>query len=61
MKKYKFTELNNKAKIKAAFDYLSGWLETHPKDSLSVKECMEFCSDINDDVLYNSKGVIYDS
>ena len=60
-KKYKFTKLNNRAKHKAAFDYLSGWLETHPKDSLSVKECMKLCLDINNDVRYNSKGEIYDS
>ncbi len=52
----KFNELTKKAKNKACKDYIKGWLETHPKEKISMKKAAELCTDINSNVEYNRNG-----
>ena len=52
----KFSELEESPKLVAINDYIKGWKETHPKETISIAEARVLCMDSNDDVDYNSKG-----
>lgn len=57
----KFSELNKKARQKAAKDYLIGWQETHPIGEdpigdLTIEEAYDCCIDINDEIEYDENG-----
>jgi len=54
----KFSELNTTAKNNAIIDYIKGWKETHPNETLTPKEAMDCCFDSEDDVEYNENGEI---
>jgi len=54
----KFTELNKEAQEVAIADYIKGWKETHPDETLSNAKARELCIDIDDDVEYNPDGKI---
>jgi len=46
----KFTELSEENKTKAVKDYIKGWKETHPEETLSIEEATILCIDSNEDV-----------
>ena len=50
-----FKELSNLGKIKAVYDYLKGWLESHPEETfLDYKEIEEILLEGN--AKYNKYG-----
>lgn len=55
MKGYEFTKLSNLAQIKAVYDYLKGWEETHKKNDLDFNEVFDILLDSRDD-LYTKSG-----
>jgi hypothetical protein len=57
--KYKFSELSDKAKKQAAHYYRQGLFETRDADDVpTIQECLEYCQDCENDLLYNKNGKI---
>lgn len=57
MKKYKFSELNQKATINAVIDYLDGYNGTREwGDDLSVLDAFDCCKDTENEVFYDEFG-----
>ena len=56
----KFSELSREAKLKAAQDYLDGWLDEKPDDELTISESLELCMDTEDECDYDENGVLLD-
>ena len=54
----KFSELSPLAKNDVILNYIEGWKETHPEETLSIKVATECCYDSEDDVDYNKYGVL---
>ena len=54
----KFSELSPNAQNVAIKDYITGWKETHPDETLSEREARSLCLDSEDDVDYNDDGVL---
>lgn len=55
-RQYKYSELDQAAKVRAMTDYLEGWLITHPNEVISTPELDLLCHDTDDDVLYDEHG-----
>ena len=61
MKKYKYSELSEKAKITATLDYMYGWNDNHEAvDHINLKEAFWLIGDTEDDILYDEKGNMVD-
>lgn len=54
----KFSELNKDAKEVAVNDYIKGWKETHPEETISVNEATDFCMDTDEYVNYDHNGKV---
>jgi uncharacterized short protein YbdD (DUF466 family) len=50
----KFNQLNKKAQERAVKDYVEGWKETHPKETMSTKEAQRLCDE--EEMNYNKQG-----
>jgi hypothetical protein len=60
MKKlYGFTQLSNLAQIKAVYDYLKGWEETHKENDMDFNEVFDILLDSRDD-LYTVNGKLFE-
>lgn len=56
MKEYRFSELSKLAQVKAVYDYLKGWNDTHPDNDLSFYEAFDILLDNNE--VYSKNGEI---
>lgn len=57
MKEYSFLELSNLAQIKAVYDYVKGWAETHDEDDLSFHDAYDILVDNVEDA-YSKDGTL---
>lgn len=58
MKKFKFLELCHSSQIKAVYDYIIGWKETHEKDDLHFNEIFDILMDNNNEYEYKKDGTL---
>lgn len=62
----KFSQLNERARIRAVFDYWQGMREAFSDfedDSLSVpaiEDCLHLVKDCENDLIYDSNGILLD-
>jgi hypothetical protein len=55
--KFKFSQLPFRSKLKAMIDYREGLKETRSENDLpTIDECLIFCEDCEDDLLYDVNG-----
>jgi hypothetical protein len=57
-KELRFKELSELAKIKAVYDYASGWAETHDENDLTLYEIIEILNDNNE--IYREDGTVFE-
>lgn len=57
MKEYSFIELSKLAQVRAVYDYLKGWAETHDENDLSFYEAYDILIDNIDDA-YSKDGIL---
>ena len=59
MKELIFTDLSNLAQVKAIYDYMLGWSETHEENDLSIYEAIEILSS-DRSIVYKENGEVFE-
>lgn len=60
MEQKKFTQLSDEAKTVAVNNYIKGWKETHPEETLSIAVATSCCIDTDEDITYEENGTLDD-
>jgi hypothetical protein len=56
MKTYRFSELSHSSQIKAVYDYIIGWEETHDENDIFFNEIYDILLDNNEEYEYKQDG-----